>query len=162
VFVVYAKDDVDAPLIYSAPVERLDFDSTHLPEPVQRSLEEAAACFSQGCFVAAAIMIRKTLEEVCKEREATGSNLRERLAALGERVVLPEELLVGMDALRLLGNDAAHFESQTFNQVGREEVEVSFEVVKELLKGVYQYRALISQLHALRRQQDGGTAPVTE
>jgi hypothetical protein len=54
-------------------------------------------------LVASAIMVRKTLEELCKERNATGPNLKERIKALGTKVVLPEDLLVGLDDLRLLG-----------------------------------------------------------
>lgn len=42
--------------------------------------------------------------------------------------MLPADLLNGLDDLRLLGNDAAHIESQEYNQVGKEEVEVGSRV----------------------------------
>jgi hypothetical protein len=38
-------------------------------------MEEAVACHAAECFIAAAIMVRKTLEELCRERGATGANL---------------------------------------------------------------------------------------
>jgi len=64
---------------------------------------------------------------------------------------MPQELLDGLDDLRLLGNDAAHVEAKTYQQVGKEEVEVSLEFTKEVLKAVYQYSALLDRLRNLKR-----------
>jgi hypothetical protein len=74
-----------------------------------------------------------------------------RIKSLGTKVVLPQELLQGLDDLRLLGNDAAHIESEEYNQVGKEEVEVGIEFAKEVLKAVYQYSALLARLRALKK-----------
>jgi hypothetical protein len=93
------------------------------------------------------------LEELCRERNADGPNLKERIKALGSKVVLPQELLQGLDDLRLLGNDAAHIESQEYAKIGREEVEVGVEFTKEVLKAVYQYSALLSRLRALKKPE---------
>jgi len=133
------------------PAETIDFDATNVPATVQSALEEAIKCHAQSCFVASAIMVRKTLEELCTERGAAGPNLKERIKALGTRVVLPQDLLVGLDDLRLLGNDAAHIESQEYAKVGKEEVEVGVEFTKEVLKAVYQYSALLNRLRALKK-----------
>ena len=135
-------------LAVSYPAERLDFDSTNVPIAISKALEEAIACHSARCFTAAAIMVRKTLEELCHERGATGPNLKARIGALGAKITVPQELLDGVDHLRLLGNDAAHIESQNYNQVGQEEVEVGLLFAKELLKAVYQYSALVARLKA--------------
>jgi hypothetical protein len=96
-------------------------------------------------------MVRKTLEVLCEDRKATGANLKERLKALSTTVVLPKELLEGLDDLRLLGNDAAHIESREYEKVGKEEVEVGIEFAKEVLKAVYQYSALLGRLRALKK-----------
>lgn len=85
-----------------------------------------------------------------RDRGATGANLKARIKALGTKVVLPKELLDGLDDLRLLGNDATHIESQEYDNVGREEVEVGIEFTKEVLKGVYQMSALLGRLRALK------------
>lgn len=135
----------------SYPAETIDFDATNVPVPIQSALEEAIKSHAQRCFVASAIMVRKTLEELCKDRQATGANLKERIRALGTKVVLPAELLAGLDDLRLLGNDAAHIESQEYEKVGKEEVEVGIEFTKEVLKAVYQYSALLNRLRALKK-----------
>lgn len=138
-------------LLVSYPPQRLDFDATNLPEPVCRSLEEAISCHAHQCFIAAAIMVRKSLEELCRDRGAVGATLKDRIRELGNKVVLPRELLDGLDDLRLLGNDAAHVESQVFNQVGKEEVEIGIEFAKEVLKAVYQYSSLLDKLRSLKK-----------
>jgi hypothetical protein len=139
-------------LLVAYPAERIDFDSTNLPPAVVAALEEAITCHASRCFVAAAIMVRKTLEELCHDRGATGPNLKARLSSLGTKVVLPIELLDALDHLRLLGNDAAHIESREYQQVGQEEVEVGLILTKEVLKSVYQYSALLGRLKALRKE----------
>jgi hypothetical protein len=138
-------------LVHSYPVERLDFDSTGLPSPVLKAFEEAVTCHAGGCYIAAAIMVRKTLEELCTDRGAIGPNLKERIAALRGKIIVPDDLLAGVDDLRLLGNDAAHVESQVFTAVGKEEVEVGIDFAKELLKAVYQYSKLVDRLKKLKK-----------
>jgi hypothetical protein len=137
--------------LISYPPELIDFDPINLPTSVLAAFEEAISCHANRCFTAAAIMVRKTLEELCVDRQAKGNNLKERIRALGTKAVLPQELLDGLDDLRLLGNDAAHIESQEFNKVGQEEVEVGMEFAKEVLKAVYQYSALLTRLRALKK-----------
>src|SRR6202035_5823211 len=90
----------DGKIVESFPAETIDFDATNIPATVQNSFEEAIKCHGQSCFVASAIMVRKTLEELCRDRNATGANLKERIKALGTKVVLPQELLDGLDDLR--------------------------------------------------------------
>jgi hypothetical protein len=100
-------------------------------------------------------MIRKTLEEICTDRNAAGDNLKKRLKDLGTKIFIPKELIEGMDELRLLGNDAAHIESQTFDQVGQTEIEISIDFTKEILKGVYQYEGLLAKLRGLKKPKNG-------
>src|SRR5271166_5676934 len=126
----------------SYPPERIDFDSTNVPAQVIESLEEAITCHANQCFVAAAIMVRKTLELLCAVQIASGGNLKDKIKALGSQVVLPPDLLSGLDDVRLLGNDAAHIQSQAAAKVSQEEIEVAIEFAKEVLKAIYQYSAL--------------------
>jgi len=149
---VFAAWEVDSrKVLISYPAQRIDFDASQIPTPIAAALEEAITCHANGCFIAAGIMVRKTLEELCEDRQAKGKTLKDRIADLGTKLVLPKELLDGLDALRLLGNDAAHIESKTFNQVGQQEVELALDVTKEVLKAVYQYQNLVQRLQALRK-----------
>jgi hypothetical protein len=139
-------------LAISYPAERLDFDTTNIPATIVKALEEAITCHANECFTASAIMVRKTLEELCHDRQAVGANLKERLRNLGTKIVLPQDLLEGLGDLRLLGNDAAHIESQEFNAIGREEVEIGIQFAKEVLKAVFQYADLLAKLRSLKRK----------
>jgi hypothetical protein len=135
------------------PPETIDFDASDLPARVVEAFEEAVKCHAQQCFIASAIMVRKTLEEICADRGATGQNLKQRIEALGTSVVLPQALLDGLDDLRLLGNDAAHLESRVYEKVGADELQVAIDVAKEILKATYQYEGLMRRLRALQKTE---------
>lgn len=154
VFIVRDRDGI----VEAYPPEVIDFDTTNVPPRITEALSEAITCHANECYVAAAIMVRKTLEELCADRAATGNNLKERIAALGTKVVLPQDLLDGLDDLRLLGNDAAHIESKEYDAVGREEVEIGIEVAKEVLKAAFQMSNLVNRLRALKAQPPSGAA----
>lgn len=149
--IFFVRDAQKGGLLASYPAERIDFDATNVPNAVMAAMEEAITCHANNCLMSAAIMVRKTLEELCSDRSATGKNLKERITDLGKKIVLPNELLEGLDDLRLLGNDAAHIESQEFNQIGQEEVEIGIEFTKEVLKATYQYSALLGRLRSLKK-----------
>ena len=143
--------------VVAYPPERIDFDSTNLPPGVLSSLTEAIACHGNGCYRAATMMVRRTLEELCDHQDAEGDDLKERLKALRGQVVLPEALLDGLDELRFLGNDASHVEARLYDDIGKDEAELAIDVTKEVLKGVYQYDDLIARLRARQRptEDDG-------
>jgi hypothetical protein len=140
-----------AAVVAAYPALRIDFDPTDVPAKVLQTFEEALTCHATGCYIAAGMLIRKTLEQVCEERGAAGKTLQEKLSALKGKVILPEALFSAMDALRLLGNDAAHVESKSYDNVGKPEIDAGLVLAKEILKATYQLGSLLSQLHALKR-----------
>lgn len=64
---------------------------------------------------------------------------------------MPAALLTAAQDIRLLGNDAAHLESQVYEQVGGGEVELALDLTVELLKATYQYADLVARLSAFKR-----------
>jgi len=146
-FVVQRQDKV----IASYPPATIDFNPDGIPANIVASIDEALRCHSIGCFTASALLVRRTLEEVCLDKGATGKDLKARIADLKGKVVVPNELFDAMDELRLLGNDAAHIEAKSYDKVSLEEVEVAIEFSKELLKALYQYSGLLSRLRALKK-----------
>ncbi len=137
--------------IITYPPIKIDFDVVNIPPDICSTFEEAINCHSQECYVASAIMVRRTLEELCKDKGCRGNNLYERINELKENVVLPKELLGALDHLRLLGNDAAHIESKEYNEIGNEEVSIGIEIAKEILKSVYQMDSLVQRLIDLKK-----------
>jgi len=148
-FVVYEGSN----LLWSFPAGRIDFDITDVPSTVVKSFDEALTCAANGCHVAAAMLIRKTLEEVCEDRGAEGDNLKERIGSLRTKLTLPNELFEAMDHLRLLGNDAAHIEAKTYDDIGLPETTTSIELTKEIIKSTYQYKALLAKLQLLMKSK---------
>lgn len=149
---IFVIIDATGDLLYTVPSRRISFDSERIPERIKAAFDEALVCQSNNCFISSAIMIRKTLEEICVDKETKGDNLFKKIENLKSAIVLPKDLIEGMHELRLLGNDAAHIEAQTFEQIGKEELEISIEFTKELLKAVYQYESLLEKLRSLKKQ----------
>jgi Domain of unknown function (DUF4145) len=136
-------------VVESYPPEVIDFDSTNLPANILSSLEEAVKAHAAGCY-------RAWWSAACSKNfattsKATGSDLKQRLAALSTSVVVPKELFDAADELRLLGNDAAHISAKNYDAIGDDECTLAIELAKELLKAVYQYASLVSRLKALKK-----------
>jgi hypothetical protein len=85
------------------------------------------------------------------EKKATCNTLKDRISSLQATVVLPKELFVALDDLRLLGNDAAHIEAKTYSSIGADEVDIGIELTKEVLKAVYQLDDILARLRALKK-----------
>ena len=81
-------------------------------------------------------------------------NPKKRIADLRGKIVIPEELFEAMDELRLLGNDAAHIEAKSYDNISEQELSVAIEFTKELLKGIYQYSTLLTKLRNLKKPND--------
>lgn len=148
---VFVAKDGSLPLV-SFPPEVIDFDSSHLPTNIVATLEESIRCHAAGCYRASALMVRRVLEEVCADKQADGKDLNQRIGALGKVIVVPQGLIEAAHDLRLLGNDAAHIEAKTYDNISEEEVSVAIDLAKEILKAVYQYDGLVARMKALKRQ----------
>jgi hypothetical protein len=146
VFVV-AKD---GEIISSYPPETIEFDRESVPGRVREAIEEAIIAHAHRCYRAAALMVRRAIEEICLEREAAGDTLYDRIEALAEKVILPKAFLDGLHDVRLLGNDAAHVEARLYEEVGSQEVEAGIAIAKELIRAVYQYEGIMGALGVLR------------
>lgn len=141
------------------PPELIDFDPTGIPDGIRDTLAEALNCHANGCYRAAAMMVRRTLEELCEHQGVpstdtetkNSTSLKARLDGLKDVVVLPGALFEALHDLRLLGNDAAHVVSKDYDNVGQNEVEIAVDVTKEILKAVYQLDHIVSRLRALQK-----------
>lgn len=138
-------------VLESYPPSTIDFIPDGIPTTVLASFDEAIRCHSAGCYMASALMVRRTLEEVCSDKGATGKDLKIRISDLRGKIVIPDELFDAMDELRLLGNDAAHIEAKSYDKISIEEIEVAIEFAKEFLKALYQYTGLLSRLRSLKK-----------
>lgn len=137
-------------VVITFPPMRIGFDRENIPQRVLEVFEEAVTCHANGCYKAAAMLLRKTIEELCEDRGAKGDNLDKRIKALGKIIILPQGMLDAMHNLRYLGNDAAHIDATTYRQVGENEVNIGIEATKELLRALYQYKDILMKLETLK------------
>ncbi|MDE2385484.1 MAG: DUF4145 domain-containing protein, partial [Alphaproteobacteria bacterium] len=93
--------------ISALPSPTIDFNSDNLPTQLLATLQEAIKSHAAGCHRAAAIMVRRLLEQICALNDADGANLHQKLAALKKKIVLPEDFFDAMMELKIVGNDAA-------------------------------------------------------
>ena len=149
IFFIYQGTELKA----TFPPQRIDFDKEGVPVKVLNAFEEAITCHAQECYIASAIMIRRTLEEICEDRGGSGDTLKQRIEALSDKILVPKELLEGMDLLRILGNDATHVKAKVFTDIGDDQVSAGIEFTKEILKAVYQYKHLLKRLKSLKKEE---------
>ncbi len=71
--VFFVSDASYASLYVTYPPEVIDFDATGLPTRVLDSFQEAIRCHASACYVAAAMMVRKTLEVCARIEEPVGT-----------------------------------------------------------------------------------------
>jgi hypothetical protein len=149
---VFVLENHDGEIITTLPALRIDFKAEKIPQRIRECLTEAITCHAQACYTASAIMVRRTLEELCQDRGCEGDNLKKRIEGLRSSIVLPKELFDALDELRLLGNDAAHLESKEYDAIGKDEMTIAIELAKEVLKAVYQMDALVAKLKGLKKK----------
>jgi hypothetical protein len=138
-------------VVRTEPPQVLDFQPDGIPEKMLATLKEAIACHAAGANRAAAMMVRRLLEEICDDNNATGRDLHQRIEAIKSSVTLPNDLFSAMFELKALGNDAAHIEAKAYDNIGPDEAEDSIELAKEILKSLYQLKGLVSRLQARRK-----------
>ena len=140
-------------LIRVHPPELIDFDPTDIPGSLLKTLMEAISCHAAGAYRAAAMMVRRLLEEICDDNSAAGKDLHHRIIDLKNKITLPQELFDAMGELKALGNDAAHIKAMTYNTIGMEEAADSIALTKEILKARYQLKGLVKRLRDRKNEK---------
>ncbi|MBI1765969.1 MAG: DUF4145 domain-containing protein [Acidobacteria bacterium] len=108
-------------------------DMHFLPSQVANIYKETHSALCNKMPVLAGIGIRALIETVCKEKEASGKNLKENIDSLVALGVLTKDGAEILHSLRTLGNDAAH----EVKPHSDEQLSIAMNVVEHLLNGVY-------------------------
>ena len=75
---VFVIERSDGKAVEIEPPQLLDFSLDNLPAKLRETLKEAIACHGAGAYRAAAMMVRRLLEEICEDNKATGDNFLSR------------------------------------------------------------------------------------
>jgi uncharacterized protein DUF4145 len=114
-------------------------DPTHpdLPPQLQSALREARACLRAGAYSTSALMCRKALELLCATHGIKAPSLANAIQQMKERCLIEDRLFEWADALRIVGNKAAH---DTSSPVPGEDARDLLEFTEAILEYVVTYR----------------------
>lgn len=128
-----------------------------VPEPIRMAFAEARACYTEArAYTACAIMCRKVLEGVCESHGASKGSLAQRLQQLSDSGKLDKRLFEWTDAMRLVGNEAAHDVSIT---VSREDASDLLDLAEAVAEYLYTIKEKFEAFHKRRAAKTGGAPP---
>ena len=93
-------------VIYPSPVPKPTEQS--IPEMIRTDLDEAKICTSSGAYRAAAVMARRAMQVAALDKGAKADKLVSQIAELQNGGKITTDLKDWADAVRWVGNDAAH------------------------------------------------------
>lgn len=138
--------------IYPEKADLPELDYKSIPKKIKGALTESITCLEKECYIASAIMIRKTLEEICHDKGAIGDNLHQRINNLKDKITISNDLYDGLFELKYLGNDAAHIESTHFSEVGKNEVQLGLSLTIRILQSLYEDGKILEKFRSLKKQ----------
>ena len=124
-----------------------------VPESIKNAFAEAVSCFKVKAFTASAIMCRKTLEGLCSEHGIETRNLSQSLKTLRDRQIIEARLFEWAEALRTLGNEAAH---GVGNSISREDAQDTLDFTEALVQYVFTYQ---DQFNSFKARRDARRDP---
>ncbi|MGW4565457.1 DUF4145 domain-containing protein [Streptomyces sp. NPDC004561] len=125
-----------------------------IPAAIQREMIEARACFDAKLYTAAAVMVRRSLEGMGIEQGTKKRALFQALQELRDNGKIEGRLFDWAQALRVLGNQGAHFSEES---VSREDAADALSLAEALLNYVYVFTVQYEEFRN-RRQPPGKAA----
>ena len=126
------------------------FELRGVPDTIARSFGEAVLCFRAAANTATAVMCRRALEAVCKDKGAMKRTLAANLEHLQERGTIDARLYEWADALRLVGNDAAHNVDEFMS---KEDAKDGLDFTRAIIEYVYTFTDAFEKFKARRAIQ---------
>ena len=123
--------------IYPAPLPKPTDQS--IPEAIRKDLDEAKICFSSAAFRAAAVMARRAMQVSALDKGAKTDKLVLQIAELKNSGQITTHLKDWADAVRWVGNDAAH---PNGTPVTKEDAEDVLHLAEQFLHVLYVAPAL--------------------
>lgn len=144
-YILVAEDEWESRVyekLYPSRIEgRKDLgnDARYLPSDTDRVYQETLQALNNNSPVLAGIGLRALVETVCKEKNATGKNLLEKIDDLAVQHVLTPVGAGILHKIRTLGNAAAH-EVKPHSET---QLALGMNIVEHMLKDVYILQKLV-------------------
>lgn len=116
-----------------AGIKGLGDEAIHLPQKVRQIYEETLTALSVNAPVLAAIGLRALVETVCKEKEAEGKDLFNKIDSLVSKQVLTPMGATILHKIRTIGNAATH----EVKPHSERQLSLALDIVEHLLKDVF-------------------------
>lgn len=111
-----------------------------IPERILQTIREAVRSFGAGSHYACVAMCRRIVEGIVVTEGAQGRTLKDKIANLGNRRLISEDVEDADGYLRSLGNIACHFDSIPAHEIhpieARNCLLTAYEVTKDVFLGI--------------------------
>jgi hypothetical protein len=130
----------DGQRVYPRPLPQRVEDQS-IPEAIRHAIFEARKCHTAGAYFAAVVMARRAIQAACLAKGAEGKTLHDQITSLKNKGEISQKTERRFNAVRSLGNAAAHpeplSEGQTFDEaISKDDAELVLEmtwwIVEEL------------------------------
>lgn len=121
-----------------------------IPPKIAEDYIEAVKCFEAGSAKGAAVLCRRSLQNIMLDKGAKGENLYEQLNELAKRRVITPDLAELGHTIRLFGNVGAHPSSDGLDEVSLKEASEILAFTEQLFMSLY---VLPSRVQALRNRK---------
>ena len=118
-----------------------------IPDEIRRDLDEAKRCYSVAAYRACAVMARRAMQTACIDQGASKGNLVNKLHELANSGMITKSLKGWGDAVRWVGNDAAHPNGEDVTQEDAEEI---LRLAEQFMHSVYVAPAIAQDIRAKR------------
>ena len=125
------------------------FNFRHAPKSIQQAFESAVKVSKIEPAICL-LSLRRTLEMICKNKEAQGHTLEEKIKDLADKNILPSTLKDSSWLIRTMGNDAAHADDINYTDY---EVGQIIEFVEMIITYLYELPCRIERLKETREKR---------
>ena len=127
--------------------------SRAVPESIRSGFTEARACLRVHAYTATALMCRRTIEAVAVDHAVKERTLADSLRVMKERGIIEHRLFEWAEALRLVGNEAAHEVERDIH--GQDAID-AVEFTSAILEYLYTFRDRFEAFKKRRAQVTDG------
>ncbi len=120
-----------------------------IPEIIRQDLDESKLCYSVKAYRARAVMARRALQSACIEKGTTEKNLSNQIKELADKGIITKELKEWADAVRFVGNDAAHPGGE---EVKKDDAEDILNLTEQFLHVIYIAPAIAKEQQKKRKK----------
>lgn len=144
----YALDVCDEPEEITTAFPKVLFNKKGVPNPISTAFDSAVK--TKGIdFAICLLSLRRVLEMICKDKNADGKNLENKIEDLVNKKVLPDMLIDACWIIRHLGNDVAHADDVKFHSYDVEQViEYVATIIEYLYSLPYRMREMKTKIEA--------------